>query len=128
MPGLTLFHFHARFNSRIDDAPRRRTAISLCLIFSPKKSMPESMESKITPMLSVGKKIALSSLPASVVFSRLQQPKKRPTSDAVTSLVHLKAVFCRLWVKEKNAKEAAEAKANAIKRKSDFCSAYADFC
>ena len=78
------------------------------------------MESKITPILSVGKKIALSSKPASDVLSKLQQPKNRPTQDATASLrgrMELAVVF---FVNKANGKEIPAASKNAINKKSDF--------
>lgn len=70
----------------MDAAPKIKTVISLFLIFSLKKITPQIIESKITQILSVGKKIALSSIPAREVFNKLQQPKNRPIQDATVSL------------------------------------------
>ncbi len=107
----------------MDIPPKSNTAISRFLIFSLKNTMPQSIESIITPMLSVGKNIALSRFPASVVFRRLQQPKKRPTRAALTIFLQVKPLVFYLFVDAKNENDTAAASKNAKKRKTDFSSA-----
>ena len=112
----------------MDAPPKIKTVISLFCIFSLKKITPQIIESKITPILSVGKNIALSSNPASDVFSKLQQPKNRPTQDATASLRGQMEFAVVFFVNKANNKEIPVASKNAMSRKTDFCSAYADFC
>ena len=81
------------------------------------------MESKITPILSVGKKIALSSNPASDVFSKLQQPKNRPMQDATASLRGRTGLSEVFPLGRANDREIAAASRNAINKNVDFCSA-----
>ena len=81
------------------------------------------MESKITPMLSVGKKIALGSMPASDVLSKLQQPKNRPMQDATASLRGWMKFAVAFFINKANNKEIPAASKNAMSRKRDFCSA-----
>ena len=81
------------------------------------------MESKITPILSVGKKIALSSNPASVVFSKLQQPKHTPIQEATASLPRRKGGSPCFFANKENIKDITDARAKAINRNIDFCSA-----
>lgn len=76
----------AIFKSRIDRPPSNRMANSFLDGLSLKKQMPRSIDSKITPMLRVGKKTADGSRPAKVVFKRLQQPKHTPITEAAASL------------------------------------------
>ena len=117
-----------KFNSKIAIAPNPKIKISFFEIRSRNISAPLSKDSKITPILSVGKSIALSSIPASVVLSKLQLPKNRPTQDAAAMLRGCIAEDLVFLPKKVKTMEMPEASKNAINKKRDFCSANADFC
>ena len=114
--------FYPRVNSTMDRTPKIRIESSFFRIFSLKRIAPQRIESRITPMLSVGKRIALSSIPASEVFKRLQHPKKRPTQQATAS-------FCGggeaagFFTRRAKDRESVAASKKARNRKSDLSAA-----
>ena len=83
---LVRWMVYPKFSKRMDIPPKTKTKISFFESFSLKIIAADTVESRITPMLSVGKNIALSSRPASRVLSRLQQPKNAPTKAATVLL------------------------------------------
>lgn len=85
---------------------------------------------KITPIFSVGKKTALGSTPARIVFKRLQQPKNAPIHAATISEPlekHLSEALLFFGIIAASS-EIQDANKNAINRNTDFSFAYAEAC
>ena len=81
---------------------------------------PESIERMITQMLSVGKKIALGSIPARVVLSILQHPKHTPIQEATASFCGRKAETVFSFDNSAKSIEAAAASINAMNKNTVF--------
>lgn len=113
---------YPKFNNKIDVILKIKMAAFLFEIFSLKKIIPQSIESIITPMLRVGKKIALSSLPESVVLSKLQHPKQAPMQDAVMRFLLLNGAGPCDFEHEAKSRESPAAKINAKNKNMDFSS------
>ena len=104
----------------MDAPPKIKTETSFFESLSLKKTAPQSIESKITHMFSVGKKMALGSNPASVVFSKLQQPKQKPTQDATASFCGRRRDVLFFFEHNAKSREAPAASKNAINKKIAF--------
>ena len=87
-------------------------------------SIPHPIDRRMTPIFSVGKKTALSSLPARYVLSKLQQPKNKPTHAAMAKLT-LRIRMDGDGVRDSNAniRELPAAIRKAISKKAERCSA-----
>ena len=121
---------YPKFSNKIDIPPSPKTQNSFFVSFSRNSAAAQSVDSRITPMLRVGKNIALSSRPASNVLSKLQQPKNAPTHAATVSLriqKRLESSRALLLAKAK-IEDIPAASKNAITRKSERWSAKSDFC
>ena len=102
----------------MDIPPKTKTEISFLESLSLNNIDAERVESRITPMFSVGKNIALSSRPASKVLSKLQQPKNAPTKAATVSLRarRISVSVSVLFVIRANSRDIPAASKNAIRR------------
>ena len=102
----------------MDIPPKTKTEISFLESLSLNSVAAQMVESRITPIFSVGKNIALSSRPASNVLSKLQQPKNAPTKAATVSLRarNKKCSSLSVLVNEAKSKDITEASKNEIRR------------
>ena len=112
----------------MEEQPRIRTGIFLRRRHSLKNNMLHSVVSSITPMFSVGKKMALGRRPDKAVFKRLQQPNAIPVREATAKVFLLGALTEFIETLSEEIKDSIAARRKATSKNTFFCSGNADFC